>query len=108
MEPHILLAQFAGEGRRQPASCPEAEDRIFIRQSGCMQEGAGDGGNKPVRQRMGLAGAGSRQADQLGVCRRQSRLVSRSTTIPGAIVVKKAWAVWKGSIKEGGGTISTE
>src|SRR5260221_7819931 len=26
----------------------------------------------------------------------------------GAIMVKKAWAVWKGSIKEGGGTISTE
>jgi osmotically inducible protein OsmC len=23
-------------------------------------------------------------------------------------IVKKAWAVWKGSIKEGGGTISTE
>jgi hypothetical protein len=23
-------------------------------------------------------------------------------------MVKKAWAVWKGSIKEGGGTISTE
>jgi hypothetical protein len=28
--------------------------------------------------------------------------------IKGAIMVKKAWAVWKGSIKEGGGTISTE
>src|SRR5260221_13592657 len=26
----------------------------------------------------------------------------------GAIMVKKAWAVWKGSLKEGGGTISTE
>src|SRR3954470_10883126 len=24
------------------------------------------------------------------------------------MIVKKAWAVWKGSIKEGGGTISTE
>jgi osmotically inducible protein OsmC len=24
------------------------------------------------------------------------------------IMIKKAWAVWKGSIKEGGGTISTE
>jgi len=23
-------------------------------------------------------------------------------------MIKKAWAVWKGSIKEGGGTISTE
>ena len=23
-------------------------------------------------------------------------------------MVKKAWAVWKGSVKEGGGTISTE
>ena len=28
--------------------------------------------------------------------------------LKGAIMVKKAWAVWKGSIKEGGGTISTE
>src|SRR3954466_5593397 len=28
---------------------------------------------------------------------------------PGEImIVKKAWAVWKGSIKEGGGTMSTE
>src|SRR5579863_496295 len=26
----------------------------------------------------------------------------------GAIMVKKAWAVWKGGIKDGGGTISTE
>ncbi len=23
-------------------------------------------------------------------------------------MIKKAWAVWKGSLKEGGGTISTE
>jgi hypothetical protein len=28
--------------------------------------------------------------------------------IPGAIMIKKAWAVWKGGIKDGGGTISTE
>ncbi len=30
------------------------------------------------------------------------------TTTSGANMIKKAWAVWKGSIKEGGGTISTE
>src|SRR5450631_4147514 len=34
-------------------------------------------------------------------------LVSREAFIY-AIMIKKAWAVWKGGIKDGGGTISTE
>jgi osmotically inducible protein OsmC len=29
-------------------------------------------------------------------------------TTRGAVMIKKAWAVWKGGIKDGGGTISTE
>ena len=44
----------------------------------------------------------------MGVCRRQSRLIPRSATTCGAVLIKKAWAVWKGGIKDGGGTISTE
>jgi lipoyl-dependent peroxiredoxin len=33
---------------------------------------------------------------------------NRFSAIQGAIMIKKAWAVWKGGIKDGGGTISTE
>jgi lipoyl-dependent peroxiredoxin len=35
-------------------------------------------------------------------------LVKSVSTVEGAAMVKKAWAVWKGGIKDGGGTLSTE
>ena len=41
------------QGGGQPRGV-EAKDRGFIRQCGCSQEGAGDGGDDPVRQRLGL------------------------------------------------------
>ena len=53
-----LRPQGGGEARGV-----EAKDRGFIRQSGCMQEGAGDGSDDRVRQRLRLARAGGRQAE---------------------------------------------
>jgi osmotically inducible protein OsmC len=37
-----------------------------------------------------------------------SAALARGATTCGAVMIKKAWAVWKGGIKDGGGTISTE
>src|SRR5262245_15969078 len=48
---------------------------------------------------------------RVGTSQSATRLVQVSGLSPeveGNPMIKKAWAVWKGSIKEGGGTISTE
>ena len=59
-------------------------------------------------RRADYVAAGARQTDQLGICCRQSRHSTGSAAPGGGVMIKMAWAVWQGGIRDGGGTISTE